>query len=268
MGMPTSCWALLLASLHYALLSFSFIELAVFSVRLSSSQSLQPAHDSTKATLLRAVVQDVVLLTLFGLQHSIMSRPAFQKLVKSWCSAPIERLLHLVASTAAARLIMAHWRDLPHILYTARPGSLLYNALTGLSMLSFGFLLLSLLTAARYDLMRYYTALSGKQQPSIPQILPWVYRCTRQPLFSAMLAVFWCSPTMSYGRFLFSACMSVYTIIGCQMQERDQIKQTGAPYLEYMRHTPQLIPGFLWLEKIRRRFSKHKSVAPHRITAT
>ena len=36
--------------------------------------------------------------------------------------------------------------------------------------------------------------------------------------------------------------MTVYTLVGCSLHERDQVRQKGMAYVSYMQEVPQLIP--------------------------
>ena len=131
------------------------------------------------------------------LQHSLMSRQRFQQWVKRrGLSPPFERLAHLLCSCAAVQALLLCWRPLPGLVYALSPSSPLYLPVQALAVASFAFVLASLVTATYYDLFNFRGALGGTTAPGVPEVLPAVYRCTRQPLFSALLGVLWCSPRM------------------------------------------------------------------------
>ena len=193
----------------YGLLACSFIDLAQFSISLEppgrlwlrdvlhvTPVQLTPAAASHHDNAVMNAVIDLILIALFFAQHSIMSRLSYQSAVSRRCGQAGERVLHLIASCAAARLLTRQWRHIPQSLYDLSQYPFLCIGVQLLSMASFLFLLLSLVTVAWYDLFRYCAALTGQSSPSIPSVVPFVYRCTRQPLFSAVLGIIWCNPSM------------------------------------------------------------------------
>jgi len=244
---------------YYALLAYYFLSFAFFSISFVTSRMWlrddlyarlhrqAPTKQNTEP--LRAVAIDLMLLALFMLQHSVMSRLSFQSAVHSVAGKAAERLLHLLLSCLTAQFMMQQWRDIPLLLYAVPEDSLVFYCLQLLSALSFAWLMFSLITVTYYDLFRYRAALTGEEFPGVPEVLPAVYRITRQPVFSSLLGVFWCTSNMSYGQLLFAASMTLYTFIGCHMQERDQLRQKKDKYRRYTQLVPQLIPGLLWLEK-------------------
>ena len=49
----------------------------------------------------------------------------------------------------------------------------------------------------------------------------------------------WCQ---THGRLLFATAMTLYTVVGCRLHERDAVQEKGQCYLQYMRRVPQLLP--------------------------
>ena len=55
---------------------------------------------------------DVGLILLFGLQHSIMARPAFKRALARLVPARLERSTYVLASSLVLALLMWQWRPL------------------------------------------------------------------------------------------------------------------------------------------------------------
>ena len=191
---------------YYALLAYYFLSFAFFSISFVTSRMWlrdglyarlhrqAPTRQQTEPVT--AVAIDLLLLALFMLQHSVMSRLSFQSAVHSVAGKAAERGLHLLLSCLTAQFMMQQWRDMPMLLYSMAEDSLPFYAVQLLSALSFAWLIASLLTVTYYDLFRYRAALTGEEFPGVPEVLPAVYRVTRQPVFSSLLGVFWSTSNM------------------------------------------------------------------------
>ena len=66
-----------------------------------------------------SVLIDVLLLTLFGLQHSGMARPAFKAFVTRWVPDALERTVYIVMASLAVWVLCLGWQPLPHRIWSA-----------------------------------------------------------------------------------------------------------------------------------------------------
>ena len=73
--------------------------------------------DSAPANGLFAAGIDVMLIGLFGLQHSIMARPWFKRIWTRLVPQPIERSTYVLISCVAVFLLMWQWRGLDAIIW-------------------------------------------------------------------------------------------------------------------------------------------------------
>src|SRR5258708_11310447 len=71
------------------------------------------AIDSAPADGLRAAGIDLMLIGLFGLQHSIMARPRFKSYWTRVVPEPVERSTYVLISSAVSFFLMWQWRGLP-----------------------------------------------------------------------------------------------------------------------------------------------------------
>lgn len=196
--------------------------------------------------LLSAFSLDVLLLTLFSLQHSIMARLPFQNFTKKNFSRSVERTSYLVGSILFWQLLYFAWRPMPQFVIWNFSDNLILNNL-GWTFFGIGVIgvIWSVLTSWKNDMFGFWSGITGASAlPTVPEIFPTLYRYVRQPLFAFSLLAYWSSAYMTLGRFLFASFMTMYTVVGMQFQERDMITKFGAKYLHYMRAVPALVPNF------------------------
>src|SRR6201997_2380185 len=78
-----------------------------------------------------AVAVNVLLLGVFGVQHSVMARPAFKRLWTRFVPRFIERSTYVVVTGLVLFLLFWQWRTMPAIIWDVpwRPGRLVLQLL-------------------------------------------------------------------------------------------------------------------------------------------
>ena len=77
--------------------------------------------DSAASTSIpQALGIDLRLIALFGLQHSIMARPAFKRVWTRIVPEPIERSTYVFASCAVTMLLMWQWRPIDLVVWNVQ----------------------------------------------------------------------------------------------------------------------------------------------------
>lgn len=197
------------------------------------------------APWLEAVGIDLVLLALFGVQHSVMARRGF----KRWwtCVVPpaIERSTYVVATCAVLALLFWLWVPIgaPIVwrVETAAGAALLWT-LFGLGWI---LVLLSTFLINHFELFglqQVFARLTGRALPEAQFRTPLLYRYVRHPLYVGLLLSFWSVPVMTAGRLLFALGFSAYILIGIVFEERDLLRQYGERYRRYRAEVGMLLP--------------------------
>ena len=62
---------------------------------------------------------DMLLLALFGLQHSGMARPSFKAFITRWVPEALERTVYIVMASLAVWVLCLGWQPLPQRIWSS-----------------------------------------------------------------------------------------------------------------------------------------------------
>jgi len=191
-----------------------------------------------------ALVVDVVLLAVFGAQHSVMARPRFKRAWTRVVPAAAERSTYVLVSSLLLALVLGLWRPVPTPLWDLRGGPA-EALLLGLSGAGWIFLTVSTFSIDHFHLhglQQGWRAARGLS-PREPEFrVRGPYRHVRHPIMLGFLVAFWAAPLLSVGRLVFSAGMTLYILAALRYEERDLDAALGPRYRAYAARTPRLLP--------------------------
>src|SRR5262245_10067671 len=192
-----------------------------------------------------AVIIDVVLIALFGLQHSVMARQGFKRAWTRIVPWPIERSVYVLFASAALIILFSFWRPIEGSVWdVANP--LAQTILWALFLAGWGIVLLSTFLINHFELFGLQQAWLHlrNREPAKPVFhQPLLYKWVRHPLYLGFFLAFWSTPHMSYGHLLLSVGVSIYMLIAIRYEERDLIDLFGDQYVQYRAKVGMLIPG-------------------------
>lgn len=197
--------------------------------------------DSAPAgSLASAVAIDLLLVTLFALQHSVMARPAFKQVWTRIIPQPIERSTYVLASCLVTALLIWQWRAIDVTVWDVQ-NPMGRAVLTGL--FAVGWLMVPTVTLMinHFDLIgtrQVWLYLRGREYTSLPFRTPLLYKYARHPLYICWALSFWATPTMTVGHLLFAGSLTAYMAAAALVEERDLIAHFGRAYEEYRRRVP------------------------------
>jgi len=229
----------------YGLLCYSvFFATFLYAVGFIGNFWVPKSIDSPpEAPLLTALLTNLALVTVFGIQHSVMARPGFKRWWTRMVPQPAERSTYVLFSSVALIFLFVFWQPMGGVVGTIT-APIERAALYGAFAFGWGLLLLSTFLINHFDLLglrQVWLQLLDKPYRPLVFQTPWLYRYVRHPLYVGWLFIFWATPTMTVTHLVFAIATSAYILIGIRFEERDLIAG-HTEYEDYRRRVPMLVP--------------------------
>ncbi len=194
--------------------------------------------------LAEAVVINMLLLSVFAIQHSVMARRGFKKAWTKFIPASIERNTYVLFSSLALILLYWQWRPMGEVIWDVS-GTSLEKILIAVSVIGWLFVLVSTFLLDHFELLGLKQALYNLKEKKLPKTqfkTPGFYQFIRHPIYFGFTVAFWATPIMTTGHLLFAICTLGYTIVGILLEEKDLISEFGNEYETYKAKVSMLIP--------------------------
>jgi protein-S-isoprenylcysteine O-methyltransferase Ste14 len=191
-----------------------------------------------------AIPVNLLLLTIFGLQHTIMARPAFKRWWTMLVPSAIERSTYVLISNLVLVLLFWQWRPMGYVIWDVQQP---FGWVVLQSMFIFGWLLVLVATALinhldLFGLRQVWLYLRRRRYFTSLFVTPGPYKIIRHPLYLGWMIAFWATPKMTAGHLLFAVATTVYMLIAIYFEERNLIAEHGRKYREYRERIPMLVP--------------------------
>jgi methanethiol S-methyltransferase len=191
-----------------------------------------------------ALANNSFLILLFGIQHSVMARKSFKKIMKKVMPDYFERSFYVLLSNLVLSAIFVFWQPItiPMWSITGLIPKLLTYMIFALGCV---ILIYSLLINDHFEfigLRQIYLHLSKKEYTPVAFKMPSIYKHIRHPMYLGTLIVFWATPEMTLGHLLLALGMTLYTLIGVRFEEQDLSALYGDEYNRYMQTVGMLFP--------------------------
>jgi methanethiol S-methyltransferase len=200
--------------------------------------------DGPASSVGEAITINLLLMTLFAVQHSLMARKKFKQWWTQYVPKPMERSTYVLLASLTLLLLFWQWRPMPEILWQIEEPEMAAT-ITALSLVGWLIALTSTFLINHFELFGLWQVannLSGLETPTPRFLTPLYYKFVRHPIYLGFVIAFWAAPTMSAGHLLFAAVTTAYIFIGISLEERDLVETFGDEYRRYRERVSMLLP--------------------------
>lgn len=194
--------------------------------------------------LIPSMVINILLLSLFAIQHSVMARPAFKRWWTKIVPEQVERSTYVLLSGLVLCLLYWQWRPLPSDIWhvTNQVGVILLYGLYGLGWIILFISTFMISHSDLFGLRQVYLHLKKVEYSTLEFKIRGLYRFVRHPIMTGIIIAFWATPHMTVGHLLFAAVSTAYILVALQFEEKDLINSFGETYITYRKQVTMLIP--------------------------
>ncbi len=192
-----------------------------------------------------ALVKNIGLVALFGIQHSIMARRPFKKWLSTILPRPVERSTYVLVSGLLLAFLVWQWEPMGGTIWNITQGSILFYTMYILSFTGWAILFISTFLINHFDmfgLRQTYFELIKKPYKPLKFRITAFYKIIRHPLYFGGIVGLWATPDMSLTHLIFAILLTAYFIIGSIFEEKDLIRDFADQYLDYKKSTGKFIP--------------------------
>ncbi len=197
-----------------------------------------------EAPFTTALLINTLLIMLFGVQHSVMARPAFKAWLTKTVHPAIERSTYVLATVIVLLLTYHFWRPMPEVVW-ATDTQIATMAVWAVFFLGWTILFLATWHINHFELFGLHQAWADFKGGEVPVQKfrdPGLYKVTRHPIYLGVLMAVWAAPTMTQGHLLLAVGWTIYVFIGVHYEEKDLIAHLGDDYREYRKRVGAVIP--------------------------
>jgi protein-S-isoprenylcysteine O-methyltransferase Ste14 len=230
----------------YGLASYALALLTIlYAIGFVSGVAVPKTIDSGLVVpIAEAVIANLLMLSAFAIQHSVMARKPFKRWWTQFVPQPVERSTYVLFSSLALLLLFWQWRPIPNVVWHIDNPEIAALVM-GLGFAGWLFALVSTFLINHFELFgleQVSSYLAGKSVPAPNFRTPLSYKFVRHPLYLGLIVAFWAAPAMTAGHLLFAAVATAYIFVGIMLEERDLVDLFGDEYRRYRDRVPMLMP--------------------------
>ena len=235
-----------IVALLYGIVAYlAFAVTIVYAIGFVTGVGVPKTIDSGPAgKLMGSIIINLLLMSLFAIQHSVMARPQFKKLWTRLVPVAVERSTFVLFSSLALMLLFWQWRPMPAMVWEVTNPHIAAS-LFGLSLFGWALVFVSTFLINHFELFGVHQVannLAGKPMPEAHFKTPLLYNLVRHPIYLGFIIAFWATPVMTVGHLLFAAVTTAYIFVGIALEEHDLVALFGDEYRRYRQRVSMIVP--------------------------
>src|SRR5215813_12339535 len=174
--------ALIYGLLCYAFFFVTFLYAIAFVENIYGPRTIDVGPQATPT---EALIVNLVLMSLFAIQHSVMARPQFKAWWTQFVPKEIERSTYVLCATSALALLCWQWRPIPAVVWQVHAPALV-GFLTTLSLGGWLIVLASTFMINHFELFGLHQVanhFTGRPMPTTEFKTPLLYNLVRHPIY-------------------------------------------------------------------------------------
>ena len=239
--------------LFYGIVAYAIAMLTILNLILNLilyNAGKQPLNSISlnQGSIFSALCINLILVFLFGLQHSIMARPNFKKWWMQKIPVVAERSTYVLFSAVALVTLLYFWQPMQTTIWSVNNTALKY-LIWGLFACGWIYFVLATFAINHFDLFglrQVYLYWKGETYQEFPFMKRWMYNFNRHPIQTGILIGIWATPYMQLEHLVLSTTFTFYILIGIALEEQDLIRIYGEQYQRYRDEVGGLFP---WKKK-------------------
>lgn len=187
---------------------------------------------------------NLLLLALFGIQHSVMARPGFKSILTKLLPKHLERSTYVLATAAVIAVTIYYWQPMTTSLWQI-DNTLARQLITIIYFLGWTITLMATFMLNHFHLFGLQQSFRPDEPDAGSKVFktPMFYRLVRHPIQTGVVIGMLATPDMTVGRAVLAVGMIAYVAIGLYFEERDLMAEFGDTYGDYRKRVPALFPS-------------------------